>query len=389
MNAPLVFVSHAEEDKDVAICLKSLILEAAGAPVEVYVSSDADAQRHGADWFKQIREKLSEAAAIVFLASSSSLKANWALFEIGAAFFSGPEPKIIPICISGLTIARLPDPFSRINAADPTTPQLLRRTVGSIFEKCAVPFTDEELDWNQKYVNFRSAQEEWLVVEHETFAACSFDTLERLEPLLPVRPGQTERLLYGDLIGLVLQKMTFHGSPIDDRFWALYGNAIREKSDWTLQKKLAYAVSTARIGKIVTGRKETYDVMDILRRQVTEYRATATDEELFRPESQKFLFASAEPAIFRLFILREGKATFANFDEDQRRALDEQLKGGVQIRILKWEEESPPPNFGIYGDVAVGRLSPTGVNEIVFHTDAVKTCRQQFEALWQRGEKVT
>lgn len=388
MSAPLVFVSHAEEDKDVAIFLKSLILAAAGAPLEVYVSSDLDAQRHGADWFKQIREQLSEAAAIVFLASSSSLKANWALFEIGAAFFNGPELRIIPICISGLTIDRLPDPFTRINAAEPTTAHQLQRTIGSIIEKCAVPLTDEDLDWNQKYVEFRSAQEEWLVIEYETFTACSFDTLERLEPVLPVRPGQNERRLYADLIGRVLQKMTFHGSPIDDQFWALHGNAIREKRDWSLQKKLAYVVSTAKSGKIVTGRKETYDVMDILRRQVTEYRATATDEELFRPESQKFLFASAEPAIFRLFILRKGKATFANFDERQRRALNEQLESGVQIRILKWDEEGPPPNFGIYGDVAVGQLSPTGVNEIVFHSDAVKNCRQQFEVLWQRGEKI-
>jgi hypothetical protein len=387
LDGPLIFVSHADEDKDVAILLKDLILRAAPSKLRVYVSSDIGAQRLGEDWLKGIRERLSEAAVVVFLASPSSLEASFALFEFGAALFNNPQPKIIPICISGLRLPQLPDPFHRYHSSEATTPLQLHATVDSILHACGVD-TAEALDWDGHHIAFRNAQEEWLVVEPQTFSACSFETLSRLEPLLSIQPGRNENRLYQELIGQVLQKMTFHGSPVDDRFLAVYGNLIKQRQDWNSQKKLAYVVSSAQQGKIVTARKDSYAVMDILRRQVSEYRATATDEELLRPESKEFLFASADPQIYRLFILRKGKQTLVGLDEDRLSALKEQIRRGVQVRILKWDEEGPPPNFGIYGHMAVGRLSPAGINQIEFHSNAVNTCKEEFDGLWLRGERV-
>ena len=138
----------------------------------------------------------------------------------------------------------------------------------------------------------------------------------------------------------------------------------------------------------MTARRDSYAVMDVLRRQVSEYRATATDEELHRRESQKFLFGSASPLIFRLFILRKGTRALDGFTKQQRRALADQLaSGGVEVRFLKWGEGGPPPNFGVYGDVAVGQLLPNGVNENLFRAGEVRSRKDQFEVLWQRGEK--
>jgi hypothetical protein len=391
---PLVFVSHANEDKDAAIQLKALLNEAAPFKVRIYVSSDTNAKPAGTDWLNDIREELSQAAVFIFLASPNSLKASFALYEFGAALLNKPQPTIIPICISGLTIRQLPDPFQRYQATEAIDPDGLRFAIGSIVGACAgspgkIAECNPSVDWNARHLAFRNAQEEGLLLDDRTLAACSFETLSRLEPLLQVRRGYSEERLYSTLIGQVLQRTTFDGSPIDDRFWAVFAKKIRERKDWPPQKKLAYVLSAARQGIIVTAKRDTYEVMDILRQQVHEYRATATDEELLRPESKKFLFASADPRILRLFVLRDGKRRLEEFDGDRRKALNAQIKQGVEIRVLKWDEDRPPPNFGIYGNIAVGRLSPAGVNEIEFKSSAVNATRDEFEGLWSRGEPMS
>ena len=250
------------------------------------------------------------------------------------------------------SVRHLPDPFHRYHAAEATKPRDLHIALGSIIAACAgspgqVIDCRPSVDWDARYIAFRNAQEEGLIFDNQTLSACSFEALSRLEPLFLVRRGYAEERLYSALIGQVLQKATFDGSPIDDRFWAVYGRTIRERQDWSSQKKLAHVLSAARQGKIVTAKRDTYVVMDLLRRHVQEYRATATDEELLRPESKDFLFASVGPHILRLFILREGKQRFEEFDEERRVALNVQIKQGVKIRVLKWDEERPPPNFGI------------------------------------------
>ncbi|WP_024512036.1 toll/interleukin-1 receptor domain-containing protein [Bradyrhizobium sp. ARR65] len=389
-NGPLIFVSHADEDREVAILLKSLITRASGGRARVYVSSDISAKRFGENWFRRIRENLSEAKAVIFLASPNSLKASWALLEIGGALFNTDRPKIIPICIAGLTIPELIDPLTGLDASEPSDVVRLQSVVRSVLERCRIPAKlRPTLDWASEYIAFRDAQEEWVTIDHRIYSACSVNTLRHLEPVLQLaRSGQNDESRYQELIGHLLQKMTFHGSPIDDRFWAVHGNDIRERRDWVLQRKLAYLVSAAKEGKIVTARKDSYAVMDVLRQQVSEYRATATDEELQRPESQKFLFGSASPSIFRLFILRKGAEAMSGFTKEQKKALDDQVLSGVEVRFLRWEEEAAPPNFGLYGNVAVGQLAPNGVNEILFSADAVKNRRNQFETLWQRGDKL-
>ncbi|SPP93041.1 toll/interleukin-1 receptor domain-containing protein [Bradyrhizobium vignae] len=392
-DGPLVFVSHADEDKEVAVLLKDLIVEAAPFKVRVFVSSDANAQPLGIDWLKRIRVRLSEAAVVVFLASPSSLKASFALLEFGAALFNAPQPTIVPICINGLSVRELPDPLHRYHATEPRRASDLRVAVGSIVAACAgapdqVFECRESVDWDAHHIDFRNAQEDGLTLDNETLSACSFDTLSRLEPLFPVGRGYAEDRLYSTLIGQALQSVTFDGSPIDDRFWAMYGRMIRGRQDWSSQKKLAYILSVVRQGKIVTAKKDSYVVMDLLRRQVHEYRATATDEEVLRPESKDFLFASASPNIFRLFILRMGKQTFDEFDEERRSALNAQIKQGVKVRVLKWDEDRSPPNFGIYGHIAVGRLSPAGINEIEFNVPTVHATKEEFDGLWLRGEEI-
>jgi hypothetical protein len=251
-----VFVSHADEDKDVALVLKSLILKGAGKPMRVFVSSDLKDKRHGTDWMKRIGTELADTSAFVFLASPSSLKASWTNIEIGGALFSKPQPRIFPICIAGLTIPQLPSPSNRFDASHPGSADELRDVVESIVRASKVPFSKAStVDWEAAYLAFCEAQEEWLTIDHEVFSACSPETLRYLEPILNVaRSGQDAAGLYSDLIGHVLQTMTFHGSPIDDRFWVDHGNrrwAIwREASNatrnWSPSSPIASGSSASR-----------------------------------------------------------------------------------------------------------------------------------------------
>jgi hypothetical protein len=231
---PVIFVSHAAEDESVALAIKTLLAKASAGAVNVFVSSDVKDKRYGDDWMLRIGERVSGAALVLYLASHNSLAGHWTQLEVGSALFRSPRPPIVSICINGLKVEQLPDPWRRFEASELRTADELQATVTSVLRHCR---PGEELapgvDWPATLDRLLDEQEEWLTTDHGLYSACSTTILPHLERVLAAGlPDQNTDKLYQALIEYVLQSMTFDGSPIDDRFWT--GTRGRPRRSWLI-----------------------------------------------------------------------------------------------------------------------------------------------------------
>src|SRR4051812_9783481 len=80
---PVVFVSHAAVDSELAIPIGNEIKSVLGERVEVFVSSDDDAINASSDWFSDVEKALQKTEAFVVLLTSNSVNRRWVWFEIG------------------------------------------------------------------------------------------------------------------------------------------------------------------------------------------------------------------------------------------------------------------------------------------------------------------
>lgn len=84
---PLVFLSHATNDKSRALNFKKILEEGfkedLEMEVEIFVSSAADAIKIGRDWQNTILEKLDAAQALIVFITPHSVNRPWIWFEIG------------------------------------------------------------------------------------------------------------------------------------------------------------------------------------------------------------------------------------------------------------------------------------------------------------------
>ena len=102
-----VFISHIDEDRELASVLKRWVEAAFLGQVEVFVSSHDITS--GEQWFNRLAEELAEATVMLVLCSAQSVAKPWINFETGAGHINGMP--IIPICYSGMTVATLPKPL--------------------------------------------------------------------------------------------------------------------------------------------------------------------------------------------------------------------------------------------------------------------------------------
>ena len=107
-NASLkVFISHIDEDRELASVLKRWIEAAFLGEVKVFVSSHDISS--GEQWFTRLEEELAEAVVMLVLCSSKSVARPWVNFETGAGHIKGMP--IIPICYSEMALDTLPKPL--------------------------------------------------------------------------------------------------------------------------------------------------------------------------------------------------------------------------------------------------------------------------------------
>lgn len=119
-ETPVIFISHASEDKEIAIKLKKDIEKVWTeeskyfSQVEVFVSTDPAAISIGQDWHNTVIAKLQKAQIFIVLLAKNSLNRPWVWFEIG--FFwnkkvTGEKVNIFPLYEAGVEI---PSPLNVI-----------------------------------------------------------------------------------------------------------------------------------------------------------------------------------------------------------------------------------------------------------------------------------
>ncbi|MFD0893830.1 toll/interleukin-1 receptor domain-containing protein [Luteolibacter ambystomatis] len=107
---PLIFLSHASTDLELATRIKDLIRKAFVEQIEVFLS-DVDIQT-GDSWRSKLMDKLRESQVLLLLATERSISRPWVNFEIGA-FFALEKP-VYPVLSPGLEKDQLPSTFNDI-----------------------------------------------------------------------------------------------------------------------------------------------------------------------------------------------------------------------------------------------------------------------------------
>lgn len=130
MGAPLIFLSHAAIDHEIALSLKTYFRQIFPS-VEVFVSSDPEDLPLGDPWVDKILCALKDATVVLSLATERGLSRRWVWFESGRTWFTGIP--CIPCCLGSIRKSALPAPFQSMMGVNLDEEEDLRR----LFEQCA------------------------------------------------------------------------------------------------------------------------------------------------------------------------------------------------------------------------------------------------------------
>lgn len=114
---PVIFLSHASDDKELAELLAEQIRVMFGRDtVKVFVSSEPDAIGAGDKWFPTILQQLEEATALVVLLTPNSIDRRWVWFEIGYFWrkVETSEGRLYPLHTP--SIKEIPHPLNELQA---------------------------------------------------------------------------------------------------------------------------------------------------------------------------------------------------------------------------------------------------------------------------------
>lgn len=107
-----IFISHINEEAEIASVLKEWIENTFLGQWTVFVSSDSKDIPAGSKWLDQIDSALEKSKLLIVLCSSKSISRPWINFEAGCGWIK--KIPIIPICYSGMTKKSLPAPLSML-----------------------------------------------------------------------------------------------------------------------------------------------------------------------------------------------------------------------------------------------------------------------------------
>ena len=113
-----VFISHSDDDVEIASLLISLLRNALNLSREDIRCSGVDGYRLpvGAQVDETLRREVNDAPVFVGLITPSALTSVYVLFELGARW--GAEKRMLPLLASGATPDLLVGPLKSINALD-------------------------------------------------------------------------------------------------------------------------------------------------------------------------------------------------------------------------------------------------------------------------------
>lgn len=118
-DKPIVFVSHVEEDAEVASKVKKWLEDNLLDGVEVFVSSD-EGLDPGDKWEERIIDKLQNCRTALVVCTQMSVRQPWINFEAGGAWVKGA--RVIPLCYHSQRKSTLPRPLSSLQALDLSEP---------------------------------------------------------------------------------------------------------------------------------------------------------------------------------------------------------------------------------------------------------------------------
>lgn len=110
MEKPIVFLSHSSKNKRELIALKELLDRKAVSSIEFFLSSDGESIPLGTSWHDRIVNALKRAKLMFVFISPESVTSGWVYFEAGFAVSKGI--RVIPVCLPGIDINRLPPPLN-------------------------------------------------------------------------------------------------------------------------------------------------------------------------------------------------------------------------------------------------------------------------------------
>jgi hypothetical protein len=145
---PLVFVSHAAADKQIAAEFQKDIKADFLGMCIVFVSSSLDSLNAGFEWNQIIKKNLLKCSILVGLLSPVALTRGWVYAEFAAGWIRGIPT--IPVCHSGLDRGALPAPISAFQALNLKEEDHLSHLYGLIADAvgCQKPNVDFALRTN-------------------------------------------------------------------------------------------------------------------------------------------------------------------------------------------------------------------------------------------------
>lgn len=111
----IVFISHINEESELAKLIKKTIDESFLDMIEVYVSTDNTSNTLGDKWLNKLTEKLKNCVVEIILCSPKSITRTWVNFEAGAGWIR--DIPVIPLCHSGMTPGQLPMPLNMLQSS--------------------------------------------------------------------------------------------------------------------------------------------------------------------------------------------------------------------------------------------------------------------------------
>jgi hypothetical protein len=123
MQKPIIFISHINEEKSIAMALKKLVESSFLDMMDVFVASDPTSVHLGQKWLDRITDGLKHCVVEIIITSPVAVTRPWINFEGGAGWIR--DIPVIPLCHSGMTPSKLPAPLNLLQAAVATNEQEL------------------------------------------------------------------------------------------------------------------------------------------------------------------------------------------------------------------------------------------------------------------------
>jgi hypothetical protein len=134
-----LFVSHAEEDADIALALVRIVEAAMEVPENTILCTSAPGYglAIGADVAEHLRKHLTQASCVVAVLTPHSLSSKWCLFELGGAWARATHT--YPLLAGGLTQDDLPAALAGRLGGQLGDSKSLRQLVGDLMRRLGWP----------------------------------------------------------------------------------------------------------------------------------------------------------------------------------------------------------------------------------------------------------